>query len=66
MVVACIVEVVRLREVAALGLQNSTAPVPMSVFWLIPQYFIIGCAEIMARRPPAPFSACALLPCEPA
>ena len=52
MVAASIVEVVRLRQVASLGLQNSTDAVPMSVFWLVPQYFIIGCAEIMVRNVP--------------
>jgi peptide/histidine transporter 3/4 len=49
MVVAAIVEAVRLKEVARLDLYNSTAPVPISVFWLIPQYFIIGAAEIMVN-----------------
>lgn len=49
MVVAAVVEVVRLQKVGALGLQNSTDPVPMSVFCLIPQYFIIGAAEIMVN-----------------
>ena len=49
MVVAAIVEVVRLGQVRRLGLQHSTDPVPMSVFWLTPQYFIIGAAEIMVN-----------------
>ncbi|EIE19573.1 PTR2-domain-containing protein [Coccomyxa subellipsoidea C-169] len=49
MVVAAIVEAVRLGEVHRLGLENSTDPVPMSVFWLVPQYFIIGAAEIMVN-----------------
>lgn len=49
MVVAAIVEAVRLKEVARLDMYNSTAPVPISVFWLIPQYFIIGAAEIMVN-----------------
>ena len=49
MVVAAIVEAVRLKEVARLGMYNSKAPVPISVFWLIPQYFIIGAAEIMVN-----------------
>ena len=49
MVVAAIVEVVRRGQVHRLGLTNSTDPVPMSVFWLVPQYFIIGAAEIMVN-----------------
>lgn len=49
MVVACIVEVVRLGEVGRMNLYTSTDPVPMSVFWLTPQYFIIGAAEIMVN-----------------
>ena len=49
MVAAAIVEAVRLGEVRSLGLENSTDPVPMSVFWLVPQYFIIGAAEIMVN-----------------
>ena len=49
MVVACIVEVVRLGEVRRMNLYTSTDPVPMSVFWLTPQYFIIGAAEIMVN-----------------
>ena len=47
MVVAAIVEVVRLKKVHELGLETSTDPVPMTVFWLTFQYFIIGAAEIM-------------------
>lgn len=49
MVAAAIVEAVRLGQVRRLGLENSTDPVPMSVFWLVPQYFIIGAAEIMVN-----------------
>lgn len=49
MVVAAIVEDVRLGQVHGLNLYNSTDPVPMSVFWLVPQYFIIGAAEIMVN-----------------
>ena len=49
MVVAAIVEVVRLGEVRRMNLYTSTDPVPMSVFWLVPQYFIIGAAEIMVN-----------------
>ena len=49
MVVAAIVEVVRLGMVRRMDLYTSTAAVPMSVFWLVPQYFIIGAAEIMVN-----------------
>lgn len=49
MVVAAIVEVVRLGQVRRMDLYTSTDPVPMSVFWLVPQYFIIGAAEIMVN-----------------
>ena len=49
MVVAAIVEVVRLGMVRRMDLFTSTAAVPMSVFWLVPQYFIIGAAEIMVN-----------------
>ena len=37
------------RQVHALGLEDSKAPVPISVFWLVPQYFIIGAAEILVN-----------------
>lgn len=53
MVVAAVVEVVRLKKVHALGLEASNDPVPMSVFWLTFQYFIIGAAEIMVGLAPA-------------
>ena len=36
-------------QVHALGLENSRAPVPISVFWLVPQYCIIGAAEILVN-----------------
>ena len=49
MVAAAIVEAVRLGQVRRLGLENSTDSVPMSVIWLVPQYFIIGAAEIMVN-----------------
>ncbi|KAK9827716.1 hypothetical protein WJX81_004356 [Elliptochloris bilobata] len=49
MVAAAVVEVVRLRQVHALGLENSKAAVPISVFWLVPQYFIVGAAEILVN-----------------
>lgn len=38
-----------LGQVHALGLESSRAPVPISVFWLVPQYCIIGAAEILVN-----------------
>ncbi|KAI3425784.1 hypothetical protein D9Q98_007759 [Chlorella vulgaris] len=54
MVAAAVVEVVRLGVVDRNGLQDESptaqgAPVvPMSVWWQIPQYFLIGCSEVFA------------------
>lgn len=48
MVLAAIVEAARLAVVRDRDLWD-TQNVPLSVFWLIPQYFIIGAAEIMVR-----------------
>ncbi|XP_059287003.1 protein NRT1/ PTR FAMILY 8.1-like [Lycium ferocissimum] len=45
MVSAAIVEVVRLGIVKRHNFYSATS-VPMSVFWQIPQYMIIGCAEV--------------------
>ncbi|XP_009780466.1 protein NRT1/ PTR FAMILY 8.1-like [Nicotiana sylvestris] len=45
MVSAAIVEVVRLGIVRRHNYYNTTN-VPMSVFWQIPQYMIVGCAEV--------------------
>lgn len=41
--------VMLLLQVHAMGMENSTAAVPISVFWLVPQYFIIGAAEILVN-----------------
>ena len=49
MATAAVVEVCRLNIVRREDLYNvdpRDQPVPMSVFWLVPQYFIIGAAEI--------------------
>ncbi|KAL2486370.1 Protein NRT1/PTR FAMILY 8.1 [Abeliophyllum distichum] len=43
-----ILEVVRLRIVQRHDLYN-TKQVPISIFWQIPQYFIIGCAEVFTN-----------------
>ncbi|XP_008785424.1 protein NRT1/ PTR FAMILY 8.1 [Phoenix dactylifera] len=46
MLAAGILEVVRLRIVGRDGLYDYDGYVPMSIFWQIPQYFIIGAAEV--------------------
>ncbi|XP_010554364.1 PREDICTED: protein NRT1/ PTR FAMILY 8.3 isoform X2 [Tarenaya hassleriana] len=43
---AAVVEIVRLHLAREYGLVESGAAVPMSVFWQIPQYFILGAAEV--------------------
>ncbi|OVA06468.1 Proton-dependent oligopeptide transporter family [Macleaya cordata] len=45
MVVAAILELVRLRIVRRHNYYDAKH-MPMSIFWQIPQYFIIGCAEV--------------------
>ncbi|GLU11472.1 hypothetical protein SLE2022_282130 [Rubroshorea leprosula] len=45
MVAAAILEVVRLREVRRHHYYN-LKEMPMSIFWQVPQYFLIGCAEV--------------------
>ncbi|KAK8452344.1 hypothetical protein SEVIR_5G096600v4 [Setaria viridis] len=46
MVAAGVLDIVRLRAVARHGLYGDKDVVPISIFWQIPQYFIIGCAEV--------------------
>ncbi|MCO5583798.1 hypothetical protein L7F22_037712 [Adiantum nelumboides] len=47
MVVAAFVERHRLYVVRQFGLQDEpSAIVPMTIFWLVPQYFLVGLAEI--------------------
>ncbi|KAG0481769.1 hypothetical protein HPP92_012627 [Vanilla planifolia] len=46
MVAAGILEVIRLRMVARLDLYDTDAFLPMSIFWQVPQYFIVGAAEV--------------------
>ncbi|GLU11479.1 hypothetical protein SLE2022_282200 [Rubroshorea leprosula] len=45
MVAAAILELVRLREVRRHNYYN-LKEMPMSIFWQVPQYFLIGCAEV--------------------
>ena len=46
MAVSAIVEIKRLHVVHRYGLQDSTSPLPISVFWLTPQYSIMGIAQV--------------------
>ncbi|XP_037474531.1 protein NRT1/ PTR FAMILY 8.2-like [Triticum dicoccoides] len=46
MVAAGVLEVFRLRAVARLGLYGEDDIVPISIFWQVPQYFIVGAAEV--------------------
>ncbi|KAL6626710.1 hypothetical protein ACP70R_030436 [Stipagrostis hirtigluma subsp. patula] len=46
MLAAGILDVVRLRAIARHGLYGSKDTVPVSIFWQVPQYFIIGAAEV--------------------
>lgn len=51
MAVAALVESRRLHVVRTHGLEDSLLPVPMSVFWLIPQYCIMSIAEVLKLSP---------------
>ncbi|KAF7003156.1 hypothetical protein CFC21_018524 [Triticum aestivum] len=46
MVAAGVLELFRLRAVARLGLYGEDDIVPISIFWQVPQYFIVGAAEV--------------------
>ncbi|XP_010424976.1 PREDICTED: protein NRT1/ PTR FAMILY 8.3 [Camelina sativa] len=46
MAAAAVVEIIRLHMANDLGLVESGAPVPISVLWQIPQYFILGAGEV--------------------
>ncbi|GJN24221.1 hypothetical protein PR202_gb11952 [Eleusine coracana subsp. coracana] len=46
MLAAGALEVVRLRVAADMGMLDSTAYLPISIFWQVPQYFIMGAAEV--------------------
>lgn len=43
---AAIVEINRLRLARELGLTDKEEAVPLSIFWQIPQYFLLGAAEV--------------------
>ncbi|KAJ0987312.1 hypothetical protein J5N97_005668 [Dioscorea zingiberensis] len=46
MVAAAFVEIRRLQIARAEGLVDQKVPVSMSIFWQIPQYFLVGAAEV--------------------
>ncbi|XP_050232561.1 protein NRT1/ PTR FAMILY 8.3-like [Mercurialis annua] len=46
MFAAALVEIKRLQLAKELGLVDSGAAVPLSIFWQIPQYMLIGAAEV--------------------
>ncbi|XBI24492.1 hypothetical protein VPH35_049589 [Triticum aestivum] len=46
MVAAAVLELVRLRVIARHGLYGEHDVVPISIFWQVPQYFIVGAAEV--------------------
>lgn len=49
MVAAGVLEIERLKQARRHGLiDNDTDPVPLSIFWQIPQYFLVGAAEVFA------------------
>lgn len=43
---AAIVEIWRLNLAQSLGLVDEPVPVPISIFWQVPQYFLLGAAEV--------------------
>ncbi|KAL3020092.1 hypothetical protein AAZX31_05G125900 [Glycine max] len=43
---AAIVEIVRLQLAKEHGLVDEPVPVPLNIFWQIPQYFLLGAAEV--------------------
>ncbi|XP_021727945.1 protein NRT1/ PTR FAMILY 8.3-like isoform X2 [Chenopodium quinoa] len=46
MVSAALVEIKHLQLAEELGLVNEHVPVPLSIFWQIPQFFLVGAAEV--------------------
>ncbi|KAF8662870.1 hypothetical protein HU200_055450 [Digitaria exilis] len=61
MIAAGVLDIVRLRAIARHGLYGEKDVVPISIFWQIPQYFIIGCAEVFTFAPDAMRSLCSAL-----
>ncbi|KAK4492995.1 hypothetical protein RD792_000034 [Penstemon davidsonii] len=43
---AAVIEIWRLNLANELGLVDEAVPVPISIFWQVPQYFLLGAAEI--------------------
>lgn len=43
---AALLEIKRLQLASELGLTDKDAAVPMTIFWQIPQYFLLGSAEV--------------------
>ncbi|PSR84883.1 Protein NRT1/ PTR FAMILY 8.3 like [Actinidia chinensis var. chinensis] len=43
---AALLEMKRLSLAKSLGLVHKDVPVPLSIFWQIPQYFLLGAAEV--------------------
>ncbi|KAI4382486.1 hypothetical protein MLD38_008444 [Melastoma candidum] len=43
---AAVVEIRRLAIAREMGLVHEDLPVPLSIFWQIPQYFLLGAAEV--------------------
>lgn len=49
MIAAAVVEIQRLEVAQEYGLlDDPIVPVPLSVFWQVPQYFLVGAAEVFA------------------
>ncbi|KAL2343571.1 hypothetical protein Fmac_004856 [Flemingia macrophylla] len=45
---AAIVEIMRLKLARKLDLVDKPVPVPLSIFWQIPQYFFLGASEVFS------------------
>lgn len=43
---AALVEIKRLQIAEELGLTDESVAVPLNIFWQIPQYFLLGAAEV--------------------
>ncbi|XP_027096910.1 protein NRT1/ PTR FAMILY 8.3-like [Coffea arabica] len=46
MVAAAVVEIKRLQLARDLGLVDEAVAVPLNIFWQVPQYFLLGAAEV--------------------